>query len=355
MPIRSADGRLAPKQSVRPRWRSCSQPLNAIPDAAVGHARRGTRPPRPAESTGAPHPRCHSPTWWPTPSTGPASPGRAPTGHRPGGPGSRPRAPGDGVAGWPAVAERDDGIAGRTVIVTGAGTGLGRAITEHLLARGANVAAVGRREAALRELTGGGDERVEVIATDITRPGAAEHVVAAATARFGTVHGLVNNAGLARFAPLETASDEDFDGLLATNVRAPAALIRAALPHLRKERGAVVNVSSVGGVLAMPGRSFYGASKAALNSLTRSLARELAPDVRVNAVLPGPVDTPMWDDMGLDAGESASLRSSLLAATPMGRFGRPVEVAGWVCGLLDPEFSGWITGALIPVDGGRTS
>lgn len=105
----------------------------------------------------------------------------------------------------------------------------------------------------------------------------------------------------------------------------------------------------------MPGRSFYGASKAALNSLTRSLARELAPDVRVNAVLPGPVDTPMWSDLGLDPEQAASLRSSLLAATPMGRFGRPDEVARWVCGLLDPELSGWITGALIAVDGGRTS
>ncbi|MFI9530637.1 SDR family NAD(P)-dependent oxidoreductase [Micromonospora rosaria] len=253
------------------------------------------------------------------------------------------------------MAEPGDGIAGRTVIVTGAGTGMGRAIAEHLLARDATVVAVGRREAALRRLTAAGDHRVEVIATDITRPGAAEHIVAAATARFGTVHGLVNNAGLARFAALDTATDDDFDRLLATNVRAPAALIRAALPHLRQHRGAVVNVSSVGGVLAMPGRSLYGASKAALNSLTRSLARELAPDVRVNAVLPGPVDTPMWDDMGLDTAASAALRSSLLAATPLGRFGQPAEVAGWVCGLLDPEFSGWITGALIPVDGGRTS
>nr|CAJ34364.1 NAD or NADP oxidoreductase [Micromonospora sp. ML1] len=256
---------------------------------------------------------------------------------------------------WPAVAERGDGLAGRTVIVTGAGTGLGRAIGERLLARDANVVAVGRREAALRELTGDGGGQVATVAADITEPGAAEHVVAAATTRFGTVHGLVNNAGLARFATLDTASDEDFDRLLATNVRAPAALIRAALPHLREHRGAVVNVSSVGAVLAMPGRSFYGASKAALNSLTRSLARELAPDVRVNAVLPGPVDTPMWDDMGLDSVKSALLRSSLLAATPLGRFGQPAEIAGWVCGLLDPEFSGWITGALIPVDGGRTS
>jgi NAD(P)-dependent dehydrogenase (short-subunit alcohol dehydrogenase family) len=196
---------------------------------------------------------------------------------------------------------------------------------------------------------------VEVVAVDVTRPGAPDRVVGAAVARFGAVHGLVNNAGLARFAPLEKASDEDFERLLATNVRAPAALIRAALPYLRQERGAVVNVSSVGGVLAMPGRSYYGASKAALNSLTRSLARELAPEVRVNAVLPGPVDTPMWNDLGLDAEQAAALRSSLLAATPMRRFGRPDEVATWVCCLLDPEISGWVTGALITVDGGRTS
>lgn len=253
------------------------------------------------------------------------------------------------------MAERGDGLADRTVIVTGAGTGMGRAVTEQLLARGANVAAVGRREAPLSQLVERGGERVEVVAADITRAGMADHIVAVAIARFGAVHGLVNNAGLARFAPLEKASDGDFGELLATNVRAPATMIRAALPYLRAERGAVVNVSSVGGVLAMPGRSFYGASKAALNSLTRSLARELAPDVRVNAVLPGPVDTPMWKDMGLDSDQSAALRSSLLAATPMGRFGHPVEVAGWVCALLDPDFSGWITGALIPVDGGRTS
>ncbi|WP_329791957.1 SDR family oxidoreductase [Lentzea sp. DG1S-22] len=247
------------------------------------------------------------------------------------------------------------GNADRTIIVTGAGTGMGRAVADHLLKLGANVTVVGRREAPLRELSDCRDDRVEAVVVDITRPGAPEHVVATAVARFGTVHGLVNNAGLARFAPLDEASDTDFERLLATNVRAPAALIRAALPHLRRERGAVVNVSSVGGALAMPGRSFYGASKAALNSLTRSLARELAPDVRVNAILPGPVDTPMWSDMGLDGEHADSLRSSLLTATPMGRFGEPDEVAKWICCLLDPGFAGWITGALIPVDGGRTS
>jgi NAD(P)-dependent dehydrogenase (short-subunit alcohol dehydrogenase family) len=252
----------------------------------------------------------------------------------------------------PAVA--DDGLAGRTVIVTGAGTGLGKAIAENLLARDANVVAVGRRESRLRDLHDGGRGDLEVIGCDITEPGAAGHVVDASVTRFGAVHGLVNNAGLARFAPLASATDDDFDRLMAINVRAPAALIRAAVSELRRGDGAVVNVSSVGGGLTMPGRSFYGASKAALNSLTRSLAKELAPHIRVNAVLPGPVETPMWHDMGLGGPQSDALRSTLLAATPLGRFGVPAEVANWVCGLLDPQFSGWITGALIPVDGGRT-
>jgi NAD(P)-dependent dehydrogenase (short-subunit alcohol dehydrogenase family) len=249
----------------------------------------------------------------------------------------------------------DGGLAGRVVIVTGAGTGIGRAVAELLLERGGRAVVVGRRESVLRELAADHDsDRVDVVVADLAQPGAAAEVVAAATDRFGAVHGVVNNAGLARFAALEEASDRDFERMLAINVRAPAALIRAALPQLRKDRGAVVNVSSVGGALAMPGRSFYGAGKAALNSLTRSLARELAPDVRVNAVLPGPVDTPMWDDMGLDGPGSDALRAGLLAATPLGRFGRPDEIAGWVCHLLDPLASGWVTGALIPVDGGRT-
>lgn len=248
-----------------------------------------------------------------------------------------------------------EGLAGRTVIVTGAGTGIGRAVVERVLSQDGNVVVVGRRESALRELASNLDEeRIAVIAADITSTGMAQRVTSAATARFGAIHGLVNNAGLARFAPLESASDEDFEQMLAVNVRAPAMLIRAALPHLREGNGSVVNVSSVGGHLAMPGRSFYGAGKAALNSLTRSLARELAPHVRVNAVMPGPVSTPMWDDMGLDAADSDALRSGLLAATPLGRFGRSDEVATWVCNLLDPHISDWVTGALIPVDGGRT-
>ncbi|QNE17029.1 SDR family oxidoreductase [Kribbella qitaiheensis] len=246
-------------------------------------------------------------------------------------------------------------IAERSIIVTGAGSGIGRAIARHLARNGALVTIAGRREAALKETADGIDEPVQIISADVGAPGGAEEIIACAVDRFGRLDGVVNNAGLARFGAIDEIDPDELDAMWAVNVRGPAAMIRCALPQLRENAGSVVNVSSVAGVLSMPGRSFYGASKAALNSLTRSLARELAPGVRINAVLPGPVDTPMWEELGLTEEQTGTLRENLLAGTPMARFGEGDEVARWVSNLLDPDFSGWITGALIPVDGGRTS
>lgn len=242
------------------------------------------------------------------------------------------------------------------VVVTGAGSGIGRAVAERLLCSGDTVIAVGRRAAMLESLAAAAPDtdRVVPVPMDVTEPTAPARLRALVAERFRRLDGLVNCAGLARFAPLESACLEDFDRMLAVNLRAPAALIQALLPALVEGRGSVVNVTSVGGVLAMPGRSLYGATKAAINSLTRSLARELAPRVRVNAVVPGPVDTPMYDDLGLVPEQTQALRDGLLDSTPMARFGRPDEVARWVHALLDRDMSGWVTGALVAVDGGRS-
>ncbi len=247
------------------------------------------------------------------------------------------------------------GLAGKVIVVTGAGSGIGRAIAEQLIQAGTRVTVVGRRELPLCELVEGAQDSVLALPIDVTAPGAPNRIVTATVHCFGRLDAVVNNAGLARFARLVDADPDDFQAMLDVNLRAPAELIKAALPHLQRSRGAVVNVSSVGGTLAMPGRAFYGASKAALNSLTRSLARELAPDIRVNAVLPGPVDTPMYGNLGLTGKETARLRGDLIAGTPMQRFGDTGEVAQWVCCLLDDEISRWVTGALIPIDGGRTA
>jgi NAD(P)-dependent dehydrogenase (short-subunit alcohol dehydrogenase family) len=252
------------------------------------------------------------------------------------------------------------GLAGRTVLVTGAGSGIGRAVASQLLRSGADVVLIGRRAGLLTDvadaaLAARATGSAMVAACDVGDTGAVDQVVSAALARFGRIDGLVNSAGVARFASLETAATADLEDMLDAHLRGPVNLLRACLPALRERHGAVVNVSSVGGALAMPHRSLYGASKAALNSLTRSWALELAPGVRVNAILPGPVETPMYDELGLNGPQTIALRRSLLAATPMGRFGRPSEVADWVCLLLDPERAGWMTGVLLPVDGGRTA
>jgi NAD(P)-dependent dehydrogenase (short-subunit alcohol dehydrogenase family) len=163
---------------------------------------------------------------------------------------------------------------------------------------------------------------------------------------------LVNNAGLSRVAALEHADPGDVRRMLDTNLTAPALLIQHALPALRRRRGAVVNVGSIGGLLALPGRSFYGASKAALAHLTRSLARELAPEVRVNAVLPGAIDTEMYDHLGIAPDGVARLRDEMVRTTPLQRMGTVEDVVPWIEMLLGPAGS-WMTGSLLVIDGGR--
>ncbi|MBB1252638.1 SDR family NAD(P)-dependent oxidoreductase [Streptomyces alkaliterrae] len=243
------------------------------------------------------------------------------------------------------------------LVVTGGGSGIGAAVVARAAGLGAAVLAVGRRADRLAEAAAkaraDGAGLVVPYAVDVTAPDAATRIAERAGEVLGGVDALVNNAGHAVFDRLEDAAEADLRAMVDTNLVAPALLTRALLPMLRGSRGCVVNVSSVGGVLAMPSRSFYGASKAALNSLTRSLAVELAPDVRVNAVLPGPVDTDLWD---LAAGEGAdALREGIVSGTPLGRFGRASEVAAWVCHLVDPETSSWVTGSLVSVDGGRAA
>jgi NAD(P)-dependent dehydrogenase (short-subunit alcohol dehydrogenase family) len=242
-------------------------------------------------------------------------------------------------------------LAGKSVIVTGAGSGIGACIAERAAEAGAHLTVTGRRAAPLRTLARRLGTPVHPVCADLGATDAGERIVMAAVDRFGRVDAVVNSAGLAGFAPFDASDPALFDGMLAVNVRGPAELVRCALPWLRAERGAVVNVTSATGATAAPGRSFYLASKAALNSLTRSLARELAPDVRVNAVLPGPMGVSRSGRVtGLDG--VRHLRGGLGRPAPQDRSGAGDAVARLVCFLLDAEQSGWITGTLIPVDGG---
>ncbi|WP_218001839.1 SDR family NAD(P)-dependent oxidoreductase [Microtetraspora malaysiensis] len=244
-------------------------------------------------------------------------------------------------------------------VVTGAGSGLGRRLAVSLAADKTSLVLVGRRAhllLAAREecvAAGAGPEQVLTVPADLAEPGSAARVVAAASEQFGGLDMLVNNAAAATFGALEPTDPDVFTRLFQTNVAGPAALIRHAAPLLRRSRGTVVNVGSIGGLLAVPGRSFYGATKAALHHLTRSLARELAPDIRVNAVLPGAIDTEMYQDLGLDEDATRRLREEMIRTTPLGRMGTPQDVVPWIRMLLGPDAS-WMTGTLLVVDGGRS-
>lgn len=247
-------------------------------------------------------------------------------------------------------------------IITGAGSGIGRALAVALSRRGpakVKLVLVGRRAAKLAETRsacvdlGVSAERCLALSEDVGAPHTAEVVIGRTLEQFGSIGALVNNAAHARFAPIAMADPDDWLNMVQVNMLGPVRLIKSALPALRASRGVVVNVGSIGGVLALPGRALYGASKAALLHLTRSLARELAPEVRVNAVLPGPVQTPMYDDLGLNEEDRARLLAEMVRTTPLGRLGTVNDVVPWIELLLGPAGQ-WVTGSLIHVDGGRS-
>jgi NAD(P)-dependent dehydrogenase (short-subunit alcohol dehydrogenase family) len=241
----------------------------------------------------------------------------------------------------------------RSVIITGGGTGIGRATARRFAAEGDQVLVVGRTAETLAE-TANGHDNIRTLVTDLTHPDAAGSVVAAAVAAFGGVDILVNNAAVAVFAPLEKLDRDSVEEQIRVNLLAPTMLAQAALDPLEASGGTIVNVSSAGslGIRAFPENAVYWATKSALNSLTRAWAMELAGrGIRVLSVAPGVVDTGIGERMGWPAEAYQAFLKETATKIPAGRVGDPADIAWWIHTVTRPE-AGYATGSIVPVDGG---
>jgi len=245
---------------------------------------------------------------------------------------------------------------GKVAFVTGATSGIGHACAIAFAKEGANVVCVGRKVEALKDV----EQEIRELGThsltikaDISREQEAQDAVQESVRVFGGIDVLVNAAGHISNGTIENTSLEAWDDMMNVNVRAPFQLMQKALPSLIERHGNIVNVSSVTGLRAFPGVLAYCVSKAALDQLTRCAALELAAKgVRVNAVNPGVVVTQIHKRGGMSEEAYAAFLEHSKQTHPLGRTGRPEEIAALVV-FLASEQASWITGATYSIDGGR--
>ena len=244
-----------------------------------------------------------------------------------------------------------DELAGAVAIVTGAAGGVGRATVELLSERGARVVAEDVNP-AVGELE---DDQVATLPGDVAEPDTARRAVALAHERFGALHVLVNNAARFLLKPTVDTTDGDWDELLRVNVRGAFLHCREALPALSEHGdGRIINVASISGTIGLPGQTAYCSTKGAIVQLTRQLAVEHAPRVRVNAVAPGAIVTGFADEALAAAPDREARLAEIAAAHPLGRLARAEEIAEAIAFLASPR-SSIITGAILMADGGFTA
>jgi len=236
-------------------------------------------------------------------------------------------------------------VSDRVALVTGAARGQGAAIVKRLHADGYRVAACDVRLDELRASVDVLDDAVVAVSLDVTSEDQWAAAVHEVVERFGSLTTLINNAGVLHRASLADETSAGFESSWRFNCLGPFLGIRAALDHLRAVDGAaIVNTCSTGAIRPFPNHAAYGSSKWALRGLTQAAAAELAPSgIRVNAVFPGPIETPMLD---------AATQARLAEGAPFGRIGKPNEVADAVAFLVSEQAS-FITGSELVIDGGQ--
>ncbi|PLS21001.1 SDR family NAD(P)-dependent oxidoreductase [Neptunicoccus cionae] len=233
----------------------------------------------------------------------------------------------------------------KTAIVTGGGRGIGRAIVVRLLRDGWRVVTCGR---------GAEPEDLPAGAIWVQGDVATSEGWAALLSAAGPVQALVNNAGVQVEKTVIDSTDADYDQVMDVNCRGTFNMCRAVLPRMTDQGGAIVNIGSVSGVVSDPTMALYNASKAFVHALTRSIAVDHGPNVRCNAIRPGWIMTAMAEDAFALARDPDAARSDALARHPVGRFGKPEDIANMVAWLLTDEAS-YISGECFTIDGGMTA
>ncbi|MBM0104749.1 SDR family oxidoreductase [Steroidobacter sp. S1-65] len=245
-------------------------------------------------------------------------------------------------------------VKNQAVVITGGGAGIGLAAARLFASAGANVLITGRRASKLEETTRQ-EPRIASLIADVADPQDAQRTIDRAIELWGRIDVLVNNAGAGAPMALADTTLEHLKSIYAVNTMGPTLLAAAAVAHLVKSRGSIINISSSLGTKAVAGFGDYCASKAALEQLTRCWALELAPHgVRVNAIASGPVESDfLRDRMGLSSAEVAAVKEQERKVIPIGRRGVPEDVARWIVALASRD-ADWVTGQVFAIDGGFT-
>lgn len=244
-------------------------------------------------------------------------------------------------------------LQGKVVVITGGNSGIGLAAAQEFKQQGAKVAIFGRNAATLTEAADqiGGD--VLTVQGEVTQMADLERLFAETAAHLGKVDALFVNAGVGKFAPVEGVSEELFDEMMNVNFKGAFFTIQKALPHMNDGAAIVLN-TSINATIGMPNTSIYAASKAAMSSLVRTLSADLLPrGIRVNAVSPGPIETPFVGRTGLPAEAVAGFKQFVTGQVPIKRFGQPAEIAKAVAFLASSD-SSYMVGTEIVVDGGMS-
>jgi NAD(P)-dependent dehydrogenase (short-subunit alcohol dehydrogenase family) len=244
-------------------------------------------------------------------------------------------------------------LKGKIGIVTGAGSGIGRACAIALAKEGARVALVGRRKDHIEQVAHDIGDRACAISADLSQAAEITRVIAETVRRFGGLNLLLNNAGVLHVGTVEQITEEQWDHTFTLNVRSVWLLSRAALPHMRNAGGgSIINLASVLGIVGARNRAAYASSKGAMIQLTKCMAIDHGHEhIRVNAICPSFIETELTAQLLGQVTNPEAFRRDRTAAHPIGRLGQPEDIAPLAVYLASDE-SSWVTGAVLPVDGG---